>query len=309
MKWTMIAAMLLCSSVAFGQAATTVKGPTEITVGGIPVSTGNPFPSSSVVAGGVISANNPQPSMDHFTNVALGNVTGESIVVVPGRKESLSTTVLDDLTEVAGTTVLPDPGGIQLEIVSGDVDDDGDPVGDGCRTVRVHYLDTSGMEQSEIITLNGQTPVNTVATDIDVVQWMHSNTVGSSGICEGEVTLRNTGDTIDFEVIAAGGNQSLGGHFQVPTGMTGYILGWHVSAIAKEVDFRLRATVARDDRTLLSGVFLFQDAAVVNNTSTGWISFPIPLRVPAGAKVKISGKSTGAGGDGGGAFQMWLVTD
>ncbi|KKK59985.1 hypothetical protein LCGC14_3028910, partial [marine sediment metagenome] len=73
--------------------------------------------------------------------VAQGKVLGTKVYIIPGRKDGISATVLDDITQVPNTTVLPNPGGIQLEVVSSSDSDDGDPVGTGTRTLDLHYLD------------------------------------------------------------------------------------------------------------------------------------------------------------------------
>ena len=245
---------------------------------------------------------------DFFLEVSKGNVPGHKVYTIPGRKDSVSNTVLDDLSQIPGTTVIPRPAGIQLEIISSDAADDGSPVGTGVRTVDVHYLDTSGVEQEETVTMNGTTAVTTVATDIADVQWIHTLTVGSAGVAVGNISLQGVAGGTVYEYIKAGGNQSLSCRYTVPTGKTGYIVGWSCSAIVKQIDFRLRATVERFDRTLVDGVFLFQDTAVLLDGTSGFIPSSFPS-IPAGGRVKISGISAAAGGNGGGSFQIVLVDD
>ena len=240
--------------------------------------------------------------------VARGEIPGMKTYVIAGRKDSIDNTALDDLTQIPGTTVVPSPGGVQLEIISSAAADDGAPVGTGAQTVNIHYLDTAGAEQNETIIMNGTTLVTTVATDIDHVQWINTNAVGSGGVAAGNISLQGLGGGAVFEYIAAGGNQSLSARYVVPTGKTGYLFGWRSSAIVKQVDFRLRATVDRFDNSLLPGVFLFQDPAVVIDAPTGFIPLPWS-KMPAGAIIKISGLSQAAGGNGGGSFQILLVDD
>lgn len=247
--------------------------------------------------------------------IARGNISGMKLFSIPGRKNNLSTSVLDDLTQVPSTTVLGSPGGIQLEIVSSS-DEDSDTggivaQGSGARTIDIFYLDTAGAEQKETITMDGTNPVDTVATDIDFVQWMHTASVGgnANGTAVGNISLRTTDAATTFEYIAAGGNQSLSGRYKVPTGKTGYVTGWQVSGIAQRIDVRLRATVHRSNRELLPGIFLFQDIAVLKDSTTGWIQFVVPLKMPAGAIIKMSGISENASGDAGGQFDILLVDD
>ncbi|GAG03191.1 unnamed protein product, partial [marine sediment metagenome] len=165
-------------------------------------------------------------TQDIMWDISQGNVSGMKMYTIPGRKDSISATVLDDVTQVPSTTVIPSPGGIQLEVVSSSGDDVSVGDGTGVQQVDIHYLDTDGAEQTEIVIMAGATPVNTVATDIDFVQWMHSSVVGTGGVAAGNISLRNTAGTVTYEYIAAGGNQSLSARVKVPAGKTGYIMGW-----------------------------------------------------------------------------------
>jgi hypothetical protein len=239
--------------------------------------------------------------------VARGNIPGMKMYSVPGRKDSLSSSALDDLTQIPGTIVVPSPGGIQLEIVSSSASDTS--AGTGIQTVDIHYLDTSGDEQEETVILAGLTPVDTIATDIGYVQWIHAKSVGSGGVAAGNISLSDTAGAVTYEYIAAGGNQSLSAKYKVPNAKTGYIVGWQASGITKKIDLRLRATVERFDRALIPGVFLFQDLLVLNDTSSGWIPFLVPLKMPSGAEIKLSGVSSIAGGDAAGQFDIILVDD
>ena len=253
-----------------------------------------------------VNSENSLFTTDMLLEAARGNVSGIKMYSIPGRKNALSSTVLDDITQIPSTTVVPTPGGIQLEAVSDGDDTSG---GVGALTIDLHYLDTAGAEQVETITMNGVTPVNTVATDIDFVQWAHTKTVGSSGVADGNISIRNTAGTVTYEYIAAGGNQSLSAKYKIPTGKKGYIVGWHCSGITKRIDFRLRATVERFDRSLISDVFLFQDSVVLQDAASGWIPFEVPLQCAAGSIVKISGISDAAGGDAGAAFSIVVIDD
>ena len=89
----------------------------------------------------------------------------------------------------------------------------------------------------------------------------------------------------------------------------GYVVGWQASGVTKRIDLRLRATVERFDRTLIDGVFLFQDILVLANSTSGYIPFMVPLLMPAGAIVKMSAIGDVVGGDAGGQFDIVLIDD
>jgi len=67
--------------------------------------------------------------------------------------------------------------------------------------------------------------------------------------------------------------------------------------------------VERFDRALLPGVFLFQDILVLNDTTSGWIPFEVPLKMPSGAVTKMSAISNAAGGDAAGKFDILIIDD
>lgn len=247
------------------------------------------------------------PVTDPGLEIARGNVAGQVAYSIVGRKDGVSQTVLDDISQIPTTTVIPDPGGIQMEVVSSSPNDANG--GTGINSVVVHYLDSAGDEQEETILMNGVTPVNTVSIDFNKIQWMHAKTVGgiTGKIAAGNISLRDTAGVTTYEYIAAGGNQSLSCRYHIPTGKTGFIQGWIATAIEKQVDFRLRATVDKSDMSLLADVFLFQDAAVLQNTSSSWRPFPVPKEIPAGATIKVSGLSSAAGGNAGVSFDVLLI--
>lgn len=240
-----------------------------------------------------------------LVEVSRGNIPGMKLYNIPGRKDTISSTVLDDLTQIPATTVVPEPGGIQLQVVSSHVGDISG--GAGIQELDIHYLDTAGLEQEEMITMDGQDPVNTIATDIDFVQWAHARAVGANGVALGNISITDTTPTVAYEYIAAGGNQSLSGRVKVPVDKTGFVMGWQATGVTKKIDIRLRATVERFDRSLLPGVFLFQDNLLLNDSTSGWIPFDAPLKMPSLAVVKMSGISFVAGGDAGGAFTILLI--
>jgi len=241
---------------------------------------------------------------DFLLEVSRGNVTGMKSYTIPGRKDSISNSVLDDITQIPGVTFISDPGGDQLEIFSSVAADSSS--GTGVRTLEIEYLDTSGNEQAETVTMSGTGTVTTSATDINKVRWMHGVSVGSGNVAAGNITLQSSGGTA-FEYITAGGNQSLSCRFPVSSTQVAYIMGWQVSGITKKIDFRLRATVDRFTRTA-QAAYNFQDATVLLDNPSGYIPFPAPLKCPSCSAIKVSGISAAAGGDAGAQFDVLLVS-
>jgi hypothetical protein len=100
--------------------------------------------------------------------------------------------------------------------------------GTGARQVKITYLDQTGAgPYTETVTLNGTTGVNTVATNICLIEKMEVVSVGSGGNNAGIITLYtaiNKGGTA-IGTIAATDNRTLWDHHYVPTGKTCNITG------------------------------------------------------------------------------------
>lgn len=164
--------------------------------------------------------------------------------------------------------------------------------GTGARTVRITYFDNAGAGPlTEVVTLNGTAPVNTVATNIRFIESMEVVTAGSLGSNAGIVTLYGaTGGgggavgSIGYATLipATGDNRTFWAHHYVPA-------GWRVSLSTFEVSiysggsatngrafvraaFPLvanSADVITGDVILITGTFLrqFQFNPVVNGFS------------------------------------------
>ena len=112
--------------------------------------------SDGAVSGEHTQIVEPVPA-DYVTEILRGNISGLSMFSAMGERESIGTTLTGEdlwrgnqLTPAPTSHILiptPADAGEQMTIVSEDADDDGDPVGTGARTVRIHYCDDAGDAQ------------------------------------------------------------------------------------------------------------------------------------------------------------------
>jgi hypothetical protein len=100
--------------------------------------------------------------------------------------------------------------------------------GTGARTVKITYF-TATMTGpfTETVTLNGTTPVNTVASNLCFIEKMEVLTVGSSGATVGTINLKaaTAGGGATIWSIAIGDTLTSGAHHYVPAGATHYVTG------------------------------------------------------------------------------------
>lgn len=118
----------------------------------------------------------------------------------------------------------------QRSILSASANDSA--AGTGARTVRINYYTATFTGPfSETVTLNGTTPVNTVATNICYIESMEVLTAGSTGSNVGIISLKaaTAGGGVTIGTIAATNNQTFWAHHYIPTGKTANVTGISVS--------------------------------------------------------------------------------
>ena len=121
---------------------------------------------------------------ESLSDVSRGRITGSEPFGAYGRRTTAGAET--NILWPDGTYALPPAAGVQMSVVSTSANDAA--AGTGIRTVDIHYLDANLADQTETVTLNGTTPVNTVATNIRFVQCMHMNTYGSGKSAAGTIT-------------------------------------------------------------------------------------------------------------------------
>lgn len=265
----------------------------------------------------VTDPDSPLTVFDFKNQVQQDLVPGWSIMQAMGERESIGITASgediwrgNELSNVpsapASTTKIPTPpdAGEQMTVISESNADNG-ATATGVLTIQLCYIDADGNEQTEDITMNGTTPVNTVATNIRFVQDLHALTVGSNGVAEGHIRIyATTNDTLVYSMIALGGNKSLVPHRMVPLGKLFIAQAWHMTeAQNRRCAFRIRSTDFKG--ILLPGVFNFKDVAYLNGVASGYIT--LDFVAPALSIIKVSGWAIAINAEGSCRWWGYLV--
>ena len=253
-------------------------------------------------------------SPDYLIAVENGEVPGRSLIRALGERESMGTTASgediwrgNELTPApTSDTSVPTPpaGGEQMTISCESSSDTA--AGSGVQSVRIHYLDDSGNEQTEDKATNGGT-VDTTATNIRFVNDFYAVAAGSNGVAEGHVKIHAKSDAgLVYNMIAAGGNKSMVPLRMVPAAKTGILIGWHAEeAQSKRCSVRIRSTDMFG--ALLPGTFCFKDPAYINGTATGFL--PVYASVPALSIIKVSAWPDAVGAEASCGYLLMLIDD
>jgi len=186
---------------------------------------------------------------DFCLEVALGNVSGYSCINKFGQAPDADSGTLTDVWDGAdGTTstdiwVAPTAARVHA-IVSNDTNDTS--AGTGLQTCRVYGLtDWDTAETSEVVSMNGTTPVNTSSSYV-IIHRMKSLTFGSGGTNAGIVTATAATDSTITAAIQAGEGQTLMAIYGVPSTQT-----LHLTQIYASVLKSIGVGAVKVDATLL----------------------------------------------------------
>jgi hypothetical protein len=176
--------------------------------------------------------------------------------------------------------------------VSSDNADDA-AAGTGARTIQINGLDGDYNEISEVVTLNGQTAVNTVNSFLRVFEILVL-TAGSGGIAAG-IVYAGTGTVTSgvpanvYATIPAGYNKSEMALWTVPAGYTAYITSYaFTSASATANNIVTGAMAIRP----LGGVFSFEATAKMNGGNSFDRHFDTYLVVQEKSDVEMRAAAT-----------------
>lgn len=157
--------------------------------------------------------------------------------ITSGRATGYCATSATTLKPVLATTYTPQGTNAQRSLVSTSANDAA--AGTGAQQVTVTYLDAAFALHTEVVTLNGTTPVNTVGANWAYLESMVVTQAGTSGGANAGVISVMTGTAgtgTAWGSIAApagvGDNQTFWAHHYVPTGVTCYVLSFEGASSA-----------------------------------------------------------------------------
>jgi len=188
-------------------------------------------------------------SSDFFTQVALGNVPGYSTINVQATNSSVGTT-FEDLSDQGGITDFP-TAAESWELVSSNANDTA--LGTGVRTVAVNYLDDSYVQQSQVVTMNGTTPVALTGTAFRTNNII-AITAGSNKTNLGIITLRVAGGGATRLLMNVGNSRSFSSFLSIPAGITALAGGFSLFAPKNDdVEIKVQLIPFGADRATVSG--------------------------------------------------------
>ena len=160
--------------------------------------------------------------------------------------------------------------------------------------VYIQGLDSSWNLQSETVTLNGTTAVNTTKQYIRVLQTIVVD--GHEPV--GNITIKDSTNVVAY--IAIGFGRGLKGAYTIPAGYTGYLLKGSMSA-GKGGDCMVKMKIRQFGGTWVTG----HVAQAYQGQYT--YDFPVPLVVPEKSDIKVTATSTSTGTSVGCNFDIVLV--
>jgi len=207
-----------------------------------------------------------------------------------------ATSVNGALTIMRATAYAQPSTNAQRSLLSSNADDTS--AGTGARTIKITYYDqTLAGPFYEIASLNGVTPVNTVASNICFIEKIEVNTVGNQLSNVGTITLKAAvaGGGITIGTIAAGDGVTYWCHHYVGTNkicrvisVIGSIDG--INSGALEVHKLVPTSVTTPETTI-------SPKLRITPNNTGQITFDVPITVVGPAFIAVYGRSDATSGN------------
>ena len=181
---------------------------------------------------------------------------------------------------------------ISMEVSSTSALDDATPLGTGAHTLLINGLDNDFNEISETVTLNGQTPVQTVLLFRRInylrIQSAGTGLANAGTIYVGTGTVTAGVPAIGYGVVAPGFNNSTTAHYTVPAGYTAYLTAGLLSC------GQAGGSNAITGRLLTTGAEGIRHTVAVTTLNNGASPYPFPYPVPILEKTDIEATAVGA---------------
>lgn len=235
--------------------------------------------------------------------VSRGQIPGHRSVTVFGYNPDVDTT---RVTVWPHTGIIPfPPAALQLKVSSSSTDDTA--AGTGARTVFVGGLDANHNEISEIVTLNGQTPVLTTQSFLHINS-AYVATAGSGLSAAGDIYFGDGVVTAGvpatvYDLIKFDYNQRITGSYTVPAGYTAYVSQGLFSAGqpggSAQVVGRL-LTVGADGIRRAAAITTVNNGVAVYN-------FDYPIQIPEKTTIEASAQGSSNNNEASAMFVLVLI--
>ena len=177
-----------------------------------------------------------------------------------------------------------------LKVSSSNANDTSD--GTGARTVQVYGVDSDYNEINEIVTLNGQTALNTSNSFLRVyrtiVRTAGSGEKNAGDIYVGDGTVTSGVPATKYAKILVGNNQTLMALWTVPSGYTGYLYQFDCSSGSTAANkFQTIKLFIRPENQ----VFQVKDVQTVHNNNIV-LDYGVPLKINEKSDIEVRALSS-----------------
>ena len=247
----------------------------------------------------------PPPVKPWNLQIAQGLVAGTKSVFKFGFNTTLGTT---EETVWSGSTLYAYPTSAStMTVSSGSVLDTA--AGTGARTVTISGLDASYNEQSETVTLNGQTAVTTVGTYIRMNR-AFVVTAGSTATAQGNIYVGTGAVTTGvpaniYAQMLVGDNQTLMALWTVPAGYTGYLESAYINAGDTSAS---QSIIAKFVQRQLGGVFRVASKVALHD-GIGNFFDAIPPSFPEKTDLEVRAVSSAGTNQVGASFTIVYIAN
>lgn len=167
----------------------------------------------------------------------------------------------------------------------------------GAQATRIEYLDTNYDTQHCFVILNGTTPVNTVPTDLYRINSFRVIAAGDNGYSTGNLSLKNTANTITYSYITAKYTRARNIAYTVPNGKNLYVVSVMVAYgySTNQTHYCRIYTRATQNDNFHTGNIMYTFSEVICANTSQQLILDIPSKIISKVDMKTSAIATYAG--------------
>lgn len=244
--------------------------------------------NSSTYKGLLFNAGSPQIcSQDYLLAMAEGDISGHTLFAKYGRVYGVNNALVDVWAGEGGTAsvyVFP-ASAIQFHVVSTSANDDEGNT--GIEKIMIVGLDANYAVISEEVTLNGTSNVTTTNSFFRINS-CYATQVGSNGSAVGNITIKNTADTVTYSSIGIGLTSCRTLVYTVPASTTLYLTSIVVASGEGGNSIKLNAVVFTPKYRLYGSTFFLPAGELLSINSETARILEAPAKFAAKTDIKMS---------------------
>ena len=247
-------------------------------------------------------------SMPYLYDIAEGNIPNHTSFIKLGNVATV-VNVEQDIWSQGGKYVFPTATGSFIVQSTSTSDKTGST---GILTIKIGYLDGDYVSKTETLSMNGTTPVQSIATNMFRVNSIRTVTVGTGASAAGTIRVSGSSNANILRILNIGQNRGRALIYTVPSGSTAFITGVNISSVATAIGHFTTFTMRSNFDDILYNKTLFMEPwfELTLQDQAQHFEFTMPTKIPSTCDIvgSVIAETSNANTVCYGSWRGWIET-